>query len=1141
MQFIPTFPTRGLVPRAGGQGLESSRPGLEEGLFERTAATLGDRGGDTGSPTGADVPPQGAPRGANRGTSGAPGGFVTLAALGLLGSREDHRAAGDGGQSTAVDAPGGGPTPIAVALPGGGGITGAAGTPSGDASVGAIGPAGEGSASGASGADGTLRGGPAAGAGATGGPAASGAATGGPAASAGATGGPAAGGAGAIQTGVQDQTGVSTAKTGAPPAEGRAEKPTDGEGIAKTTGRAQAIGSGSPGSGARDLRAGSPVAAGGGQGDRPGHVSHPGPGSARGDVRHPSFRAPRTTASSPRAVSGIGGRAQESGGRPAAVAPSPQPWAGRTTHAAGIRAEADPGSTSSAPKSVSVETSDGRLHMRFEVTGEGVSSGAPSAARSGNARHVTTPSMPSIALDDAAARERALGGRSAARPSGPSGHSAVAGSAGATAGTGRLAPGALGFPDVRRSTTNGIAASPARSTNAAPAPIRASSGPGAPVPSGPDGTAPSAADGKARSVAGGTAPLAAGGTAPSAAKAMEAGLRGKDATGLSVDGIPRISGESASSSQAVFQGPREASTISRSHSPRFTDPDARPAHTPGSRPGNPGSDLPRTVVDRPFFERPLVEQPVVRRATHAMPMGSAALRANGHGPAGRNTPSGAPATVPSQETRAQTQLRAPAPALARARVQAPPAAASPMPTPAAAMSGGRSGGTAPGRAPELTSAPAATTARPEQPSGAAEPRSSGSALAWALRQGAAGRGDAGSPSQTPQQGVNQTVEATRGGDPPAQAHGSGIRQSADGRAGGSGPWWLRADAQADGATPAESSLRQAPTGAAADRPPVARSIETAPQGVGSKTLESEVASHPMNSSSQVGGERVVGADARPAGPARAGRPRSGSAEGGPSQRPIQGLTEELAPRPSHLRSGGSQRQGAAHDASLRQGAAQDAGFSQDAQPGGRPASAAPSSGGGTAGSTGLTQGARMQEAIDPSTMHQRSDAVRLQTAYWVRASLQMNQRQSVVTLDPPELGRLRITLERIGERMTARILAERPEVESMLREGREQIRERLSGQGVRVDALLIETPAARISRGAAGGDPGASHSQAHTQDHGGAHTSPHDGRNASQQGAHDRGVPGGPSEEPQIGEQGRQVDAPARSHRWRRLGLDVRA
>jgi len=267
--------------------------------------------------------------------------------------------------------------------------------------------------------------------------------------------------------------------------------------------------------------------------------------------------------------------------------------------------------------------------------------------------------------------------------------------------------------------------------------------------------------------------------------------------------------------------------------------------------------------------------------------------------------------------------------------------------------------------------------------------------------------------------------------------------------------------------------------------------------------------------SQFGGERVVGADARPVDPARAGQPRNESAAGGFSYGLTQGLTDEPAPRPSHP------------------GIATPPGILPAAHTGAAAGATSPDGRADAMGGAGraLDGGPRL---FDPYV-----EAVGGQTAYWIRASLRAGRRETTVTLDPPQLGRLRISLVQDGPLLTARIRAELPEVESLLREGSERIRERLNSQGVRVDALVIEAAPARAAR-----VPGAPAGHPHAQDHPGAETASHGGQRHSpppgEQADREDGLRStGPSDAARPARGRTASGAPAARPTW--AGLDVRA
>ncbi len=263
---------------------------------------------------------------------------------------------------------------------------------------------------------------------------------------------------------------------------------------------------------------------------------------------------------------------------------------------------------------------------------------------------------------------------------------------------------------------------------------------------------------------------------------------------------------------------------------------------------------------------------------------------------------------------------------------------------------------------------------------------------------------------------------------------------------------------------------------------------------------------------QSGGERVVGADARPVDPARAGQPRNESAVGGFSHGLTQGLTEEPAPRPSHPGTV----------------------FQPLAAPGdgARVTSA-------TMGRPALLDAAWQAAEGAGGGLRPYAETVSGQTVYWIRASLRAGRRETAVTLDPPQLGRLRISLVQNGPLVTARIRAELPEVESLLREGSERIRERLSSQGVRVDALVIEAAPARAARVA-----GAPEAQPHAQDRPDAETASQGGQRHPQrptgQTAREEALRSNDPRDPRPPARGSAASAaPAARQSW--AGLDVRA
>jgi len=89
-------------------------------------------------------------------------------------------------------------------------------------------------------------------------------------------------------------------------------------------------------------------------------------------------------------------------------------------------------------------------------------------------------------------------------------------------------------------------------------------------------------------------------------------------------------------------------------------------------------------------------------------------------------------------------------------------------------------------------------------------------------------------------------------------------------------------------------------------------------------------------------------------------------------------------------------------------------------------------------------------------LSQKSASIRAQAAEYLRMSLRSNRREILVRLDPPELGRMNIRIQQTGNRTIARIAAQLPEVENLLRDGAEMIRNRLNSQGMRVDSIVVE-------------------------------------------------------------------------------------
>ena len=242
------------------------------------------------------------------------------------------------------------------------------------------------------------------------------------------------------------------------------------------------------------------------------------------------------------------------------------------------------------------------------------------------------------------------------------------------------------------------------------------------------------------------------------------------------------------------------------------------------------------------------------------------------------------------------------------------------------------------------------------------------------------------------------------------------------------PWWLSPD----------RSLNQAPDSSGGQPKPLAQGTSLTASG-GSE------------------GEGVEGARALPPIADSAARPGNRSPEGGLLWRPQAALMDEPASQPSHLRTSGA---GAAN-------------------PG------APGSANATSGPHAVASEAPAQtEAGLPAP---KASAVRDQAAYWLGRAVRVGRREATITLDPPELGRLRIHLRSEGRTVTARITAELPEVEALLREGVPEIRERLARAGLPVERLVVEAASSnRAAQRAAGAppasDPGAREPTPGTQD-----------------------------------------------------------
>ncbi len=194
------------------------------------------------------------------------------------------------------------------------------------------------------------------------------------------------------------------------------------------------------------------------------------------------------------------------------------------------------------------------------------------------------------------------------------------------------------------------------------------------------------------------------------------------------------------------------------------------------------------------------------------------------------------------------------------------------------------------------------------------------------------------------------------------------------------------------------------------------------------------------------GEGVEGARALPPIADGAARPGSGSPEGGLLWRPQAALMDEPASQPPHLRTPGAVA----------------------ANPG-APGSA-------NAASGPHTVAAEAPAPAEAGLPAPKASAVRAQAAYWLGRAVRIGRREATITLDPPELGRLRIHLRTEGQIVTARITAELPEVEALLREGVPEIRERLARAGLRVERLVVEAAAPNRAAQRAAGAPLASDS-----------------------------------------------------------------
>ena len=109
----------------------------------------------------------------------------------------------------------------------------------------------------------------------------------------------------------------------------------------------------------------------------------------------------------------------------------------------------------------------------------------------------------------------------------------------------------------------------------------------------------------------------------------------------------------------------------------------------------------------------------------------------------------------------------------------------------------------------------------------------------------------------------------------------------------------------------------------------------------------------------------------------------------------------------------------------------------------------------------VRSGTETMQALNPRAAH-----VAAQAAYHLRVATRGGSRETTITLDPPGLGRMRISLKENGPQLTARLTAELPEVEGLLREGAEMLRERLNRQGLAIDRIVVESAAGRSAASA---------------------------------------------------------------------------
>jgi len=267
-------------------------------------------------------------------------------------------------------------------------------------------------------------------------------------------------------------------------------------------------------------------------------------------------------------------------------------------------------------------------------------------------------------------------------------------------------------------------------------------------------------------------------------------------------------------------------------------------------------------------------------------------------------------------------------------------------------------------------------------------------------------------STDPKQLSSETVGATgQNGQPVASQTQTRIGSSLLGE---NSAWWLQS----------ESVAAEAATG---DQIPTAGNRQPAISGNGVVPGEGGVVDGPLVSSIPSG---VL--------------PGNGGPEGGLSVGQLTGLKEEHSTPPSHPESVeepapsiGAQTQAVSAQGIAGLGNAPTA------------TEAVSTEGFNTSPAAGAEQDSL-------AMLSQKSASIRAQAAEYLRMSLRSNRREILVRLDPPELGRMNIRIQQTGNRTIARIAAQLPEVENLLRDGAEMIRNRLNSQGMRVDSIVVE-------------------------------------------------------------------------------------